>query len=119
MNVNISKVSHPIQSWKWSEKPWVRVHTDYICWIFLRSTILHFNRCIFQVDRAETTEHAYSIFATHGLSKMPVTDNGSIFKSEEIKTFAEQNGMHHMTSIPYHPALNRLTKTAVQILKFS
>ena len=72
---------------------------------------------ISSIDRAEITEHAYSIFATHGLSKMPVTDDGSIFKSEEIKTFAEQNGMHHMTSIPYHQALNRLTQDSCSNLK--
>ena len=35
-----------------------------------------------------TIEHLRSIFATHGLPEMLATDNGSVFISEEFKTFS-------------------------------
>ena len=64
-----------------------------------------------------TIEHLRSIFATHGLTEMLVTDNGSVFTSEEFRTFTKQNGIHHSTSAPYHPASNGLTERAVQTFK--
>ena len=48
---------------------------------------------------------------------MLVTDNASIFTSDEFKLFAKQNGIRHVTSAPYHPASNGLAKRAVQTFK--
>ena len=57
-----------------------------------------------------------SIFATHGLPEKVVTDNGSVFTSEE---FLEANGIAHSTSSPYHSASNGLAERAVQSFKQS
>ena len=64
-----------------------------------------------------TIEHLRSIFSTHGLPEMLVMDNGSVFTSEEFKTFTKQNGIRHSTSAPYHPASNELAEKAVQTFK--
>ena len=64
-----------------------------------------------------TIEHLRSIFATHGLPEMLVTDNGSVFTSEEFRTFTKQNGIRHSTSAPYHPASNGLAERSVQTFK--
>jgi len=61
--------------------------------------------------------HLRSIFATHGLPEMLVTDNASILTSEEFKLFTKQNGIRHVTSAPYHSASNGLAERAVQTFK--
>ena len=66
---------------------------------------------------AATIHHLRSIFATHGLPEMLVTDNASIFTSEEFKLFTKQNRIRHVTSSPYHPASNGLAERAVQTFK--
>ena len=64
---------------------------------------------------AITTSQFCSIFATHGLPEMLVTDNGSVFTSNTFKDFT--NGIRYVTSAPYHPASNGLTEKAVQTLR--
>ena len=62
---------------------------------------------------AVTIEHLHSIFATHGLPKMFVTDNGTQFTSAEFESFMKNNGIQHVTSSPYHPSSNGLAERAV------
>ena len=57
-----------------------------------------------------TIQHLHSIFAAPGLAGMLITDNSSVFTSEEFKTFTKQNGIHHSTSVPYHLYLMDLLK---------
>ena len=57
------------------------------------------------------------IFSTHGFPKTIVTDNGSAFTSQEFQTFCRVNGIHHITSSPYHPSTNGLAERAVQSFK--
>ena len=57
---------------------------------------------------ASTIQHLRSVFATHGLPEILVTDNNSIFTSEEFKLFTKQNSIRHVTSAPYHPVFNGL-----------
>ena len=63
-----------------------------------------------------TFESFRSIFFTHGLPEMLVTDNGSVFTSAEFSKFLKQNGIRHVTS---HPASNGLAERAVQTFKES
>ena len=64
-----------------------------------------------------TIEKMHSVFATHGLLEMLVTDNGTVITSEEFKKFMDKNGIQHVHTSPYHPASNGLAKRVVQTFK--
>ena len=57
------------------------------------------------------------MFATHGLPRTVVSDNGSVFTSSDFEQFMLNNGIHHIRTAPYHSASNGLAERAVQTLK--
>ena len=57
-----------------------------------------------------TISKLHSIFATHGLPKQVITDNGSGFTSAEFENFCKQNGVKHFLTSPYHPSSNGLAE---------
>ena len=70
-------------------------------------------------NTSTTVEKLQQIFATHGLPFTVVSDNGSVFTSEEFSTFLNCNGIHHIRITPYHPASNGQVERAIQIFKES
>lgn len=115
----------PVHFWDIPQHPWNRLHLDFAGpflghmylilvdahskWIdvVLMNTITSHN----------TIEKLMSIFATHGLPKTIVTDNGTTFTSHEFQQFLRDNGIRHVTSAPYHPSTNGLAERAVQTFK--
>ena len=53
-------------------------------------------------------DQMYSIFATHRLPEMFITEDVTVFTSDELKSFTKQNGIRHVISAPYHPTSNGL-----------
>ena len=64
-----------------------------------------------------TFEKLRSVFATHGLLKQLVTDNGTTFTSDKFQEFVSMNKIKHTFFAPYHPATNGQAERAVQLLK--
>ena len=64
-----------------------------------------------------TIEKLREIFATHGLPKTVVSDNGTNFLSNEFELFMSQNGIKHIKVSPYHPASNGQAERAVRVYK--
>ena len=56
-------------------------------------------------------------FCVHGIPEQIVTDNGSQFTTDAFKVFTQCNGIRHVKSAPYHPALNGLAERFVQSVK--
>ena len=115
----------PLQPWEWPQRPWSRLHIDfagpflghmYLVLVDAHSKWLEVKR-VSSATTAVTTEVLRSIFATHGLPEMLVSDNGTAFTSSQFKHFTSQNGIRHVTSAPYHPATNGLAERAVQTFK--
>ena len=66
---------------------------------------------------ATTIEQLLNVFTTHGLPNTIVSDNGSVFTSDEFSNFMKQNGIEHIRTSPYHPASNGLAERSVQTFK--
>jgi hypothetical protein len=66
------------------------------------------------ISSEKIIETLRSVFATHRIPQMIVTDNGSSFTSDEFKTFTRKNGIKHVT---YHPSSNGQAERAVQTVK--
>ena len=66
---------------------------------------------------AVTVEKLRNTFATHGLPRTFMTDNGSQFTSAEFQAHMKSNGIKHICSSPYHTATNGLAERAVQSFK--
>ena len=115
----------PLQLWKWSSRPWVRLHMDFAGpfegkmilivigshskWIEAFPTKSSTSATVIELSR--------TLVAQCGVPEAVVTDNGSCFVSEEFETFLLKNGIKHITSAPYHPSTNGLAERAVQIAK--
>ena len=54
------------------------------------------------------------IFATHGVPRVVVSDNGPCFIAQDFESFLKINGVKHSLSASYHPATNGLAEGAVQ-----
>ena len=57
------------------------------------------------------------IFSTHGILEKLVSDNGSVFTSQEFTDFVKLNGIVYIKAAPYHPSSNGLAERAGQVLK--
>ena len=60
-----------------------------------------------------------SMFARYGLPEQLASDNGPQFISSEFQRFMKENGIKHIGTSPYHPALNGKAERFVQTLKQS
>ena len=100
---------------------WVRVHVDYAGpFLGQKFLILVDAHCkwievktVTNAMSAITIECIRSIFATHGLTEMLVSNNGSVFIRTEFSEFVKHNGIRHVKSAPYHAASNGLAERAV------
>ena len=65
----------------------------------------------------ETIDKLRNLSATFGLPDQLVSDNGSVFTSEEFTEFVKKNGLSHVKVAPYHPQSNGLVERAIQTMK--
>ena len=63
----------------------------------------------------DTIEKLRMLFSSFGLPHKIVSDNGSVFTSQEFQDFMKSNGIIYV--IPYQPSSNGLAERAVQIFK--
>ena len=103
----------PIHTWEWPKNSWDRVHVDYagpiqgsMILVLIDAYSKWIEAHVVSSSTSEVTiEYLSQIFASHGLPKSIISDNGSCFTSDEF------------SKSPYHPASNGLAERAVQIIK--
>ena len=112
---------HP---WQQPHGPWDRIHVDFGEWrgiYFLMVVDVYSNWPEIRVMHSTTTqctmEVLSDIFATQGLPRVLVTDNGPLFTAKEFSDFLKTNCIVHRTSAPYHLATNGLAENMVKNVK--
>lgn len=83
------------------KQPWERLHADFAGPFLGRMFLIVIDafskwlevKPLSAATSGVTIEHLHSIFATHGLPKIFVTDNGTPFTSAEFQSFTENNGI--------------------------
>ena len=115
----------PLHPWEWPQRPWSRIHVDY-AGPFLGKMILITTdayskwidaQIVNTATASVTIEHLRTLFATHGLPEVLVSDNGTQFTSTEFEEFMRKNGIRHIRVSPYHPSSNGMAGRAVKTLK--
>eukprot|EP00795_Rhopilema_esculentum_P009037 gene9037-16680_t len=112
----------PLHPWKFPARAWQRIHIDY--GMFDKQMLLividSYSKWI-EVHEMSTSgatiDKLRYIFASYGLPKELVSDNGPQFVSEDFDMFLKRNGIKHTLIPPYHPASNGAAERAVQTVK--
>ena len=115
----------PLHPWLWPSKPWQRIHIDYAGPVrgrMLLVVIDAHSKWPEVIEMSSTTSCATirvlrTLFATYGLPRQLVSDNGPQFTSLEFEHFLKLNGVKHVLSTPYHPATNGATECLVKSVK--
>ena len=115
----------PLHPWDWPAQPWTRVHVDFagpfqghMFLVLVDATTKWLEVIPMQaITASKTIDILRSIFATHGLPRKLVSDNGPTFRSAEFSKFMSKNGIHHIFSSPYYPSTNGLAERNVQSFK--
>ena len=123
-----SPSKHKLINWKYPEKPWERIHLDYMGPIFNKYFLVlvdSYSKWIECIDMnnsitsKRTIDQLRFIFSRFGLPSTVVTDNGTSFVSKEFEFFLQMNGIKHITSPVGHPATNGQAENAVKIIKLA
>ena len=115
----------PLHPWEYPKQPWSRLHIDFAGPKYGYMFLVVVDACTKWLEvipmktatSATTIEQLRAIFAVHGLPQIIVSDNGSVFTSQEFAGFTKYNGIKHVKVAPFHPASNGLAERAVQTFK--
>lgn len=116
----------PLHPWMEPEQNWQRIHIDYagpyqnhhfLIMVDAKSRWAEILPCTAAPTSASTIDIMQEVFARNGFPDIMVTDNATIFTSEEFKNFCAAAGINHKFIAPGHPATNGLAERNVQTLK--
>ena len=116
-----------IHPWIPATEPFERIHIDFCQfekdnWLVLVDA---FSKWVEIINMRKTTDSPATIrelrriFATFGLPKCVVSDNGPQLVSTEISTFYKKNGIQHIPIPSYKPQCNGLAERMVATFKSS
>ncbi|XP_062538985.1 uncharacterized protein K02A2.6-like [Armigeres subalbatus] len=117
----------PPVPWPKTTGPWKRVHVDYAGPIdgeyFLLAVDAYSKWPEIIPTRSITSTVTItilrSLFARFGMPEVIVSDNGTQFTSVDFQKFCADNGIHRITTAPYHPQSNGQAERFVDTFKRS
>ncbi|KRZ81928.1 Uncharacterized protein T08_655, partial [Trichinella sp. T8] len=120
---NPAKVA--VKPWEVADKPWKRIRVDFagpvngkmfLIVVDAHSKwpeVLHMPH----ITTEQTIESLKTVFARFGFPEVLVSDNGTQFTSTEFTIFCPENGIHHVTSAPYHAQSNGQVERFIDTFK--
>lgn len=115
-----------IHPWDCPKENWERVHVDYagpfqnayflVC-VDAKSKWIEVRMIKNAPTSSSTINLLENIFSNHGYPYVLVSDNHSIFQSEEFHTYCKDRGIFQKFIAPGHPATNGLAERNIQTLK--
>ena len=120
-------IGAPVHSWEYPRSPWERIHVDHAGPVNGKMFLVvvdSFSKWIEvevvgSTNAESTTAVLRKMFATHGIPRVLVSDNGPGFASDEFNVFLKRNGVKHLYSAPYHPSSNSQAERTVRTFKES
>ena len=119
-----SPAKSPSHHWEFPTHPWERIHVDHAgpvngknFFVVVDSHSKWIETDLVRSDSKSAIAVLRRLFATHGLPRVLVSDNGTGFTSQEFADFMTENGIKHVFSAPYHPASNRQAEGTVRTMK--
>ncbi|CAG9106017.1 unnamed protein product [Plutella xylostella] len=117
--------AHAPRAWPWPDRPWTRVHVDFLGPLAGSMYLVLVDACSKWIEIVKmgstSAKNVISklreIFSRFGLPKQLVSDNGPPFSSTEFIKFLTDNGIESTFSAPYHPASNGAAENAVRTCK--
>ena len=90
----------PMHSWSWRNKPWSRVHVNYVS---SGRCFFYHDKCTFQVE-GSSLDNINLISNYHQFDEEDICsmDNTATFTSEEFVQFLRKNGLKCIRMPPYH-----------------
>ena len=115
----------PVHPWEYPEGPWRRIHADYAgpfeshMFLVVVDAFSKWPEVVVMkdLDALHTIEALRDMFGRWCITRQLVTDNGPQFVSNMFQKFMKRNGLKHVLSTPYHPAMNGLAERFVQTMK--
>ena len=114
----------PLYPWRYTEKPWSRLHIDFgeyhvKHYLILVDSYSKWPEVVkmSSTDATRTIDALRNIFCAQGIPETLVSDNGPPFQSEEFELFCASNGIKHIPAPPYHPATNGQAENCVKTVK--
>ena len=108
----------PLHSWELAQASQSQVHRDFAgsCLGKMYLVLIYLHSKWMEVHITSSATSAVFInkmkltFSVLGHPKVLIIDNRAGFASQEFANFIKANAIWHITSVPYHPASNSLTK---------
>lgn len=126
VSVQNSPAKTPLHPWEEPDSNWQRVHIDYagpynghhfLVVVDSKSKWAEVGVCSAAPSSSSTIDILQTIFSRNGYPEVLVSDNATIFTSDEFTTFCTDSGIFQKFIAPGHPATNGLAERNVQTLK--
>ncbi|KRY46477.1 Uncharacterized protein T03_8746 [Trichinella britovi] len=120
---NPTKVA--VEPWEVADRPWKRIHVDFAGPVNEKmfmivvdahskwSEVLHMPHITTEL----TIESLKAILARFGFPEVLASDNGTQFTATQFTIFCAENGIRHVTSVPYHAQSNGQVEIFIDTFK--
>ncbi|XP_064475741.1 uncharacterized protein K02A2.6-like [Ornithodoros turicata] len=103
-----------MKEWTRATQPWDTIHLDFagpLEGVMLLIVVDSYTkwlevRIVRRATASAVVEELRGLFATFGIPRKVVSDNGTPFVALDTQDFFRRNGIRSATSAPYHPATN-------------